>query len=401
MAQARRWVFTLQPGHLLNGDTLDQWETRVRAMDLTQVKYLVFQQEIGEEQSGHHIQGYIHFAGVKRATTLATMFGCKPEAFQMSRGSPQDNKNYCTKDETRKAGCTFFEHGSVPPEERSRSDLKRACEVLKDDGMEALIEELPHTFAQYPRGMEALNAHYQSKRLKTVHRTVQVYVLWGDPGSGKSYWAQNFKPGDSYTLPVSRKGSETWFNNYQGEKVLIIEDFAGKIDYRSMLQILDNYPIQVQIKGGHVWAEWDYVLITSNFDPQTWYHIDDGDYWDADHTRPGPLQRRIDHVINFRGVWPTNTIYLQAEGITLDNLPDWATMNATAELNREVDQENADASVRSDTESEGDLHQPFEPTGQPDGQTWDALDVLAQEEDILAELGLTKNQWEDIETDVI
>ena len=121
----------LQQGHILNEEeTIEEWESKVRGMDLTSVKYLVFQQEVGEQQGGHHIQGFISFEGPKRPTTIARMFGLKPETFQTVNGTPKQNRDYCSKEATRKPGCTTFEHGTIPDGQGARSDLKRAADLI-------------------------------------------------------------------------------------------------------------------------------------------------------------------------------------------------------------------------------------------------------------------------------
>ena len=110
--------------------------------------------------------------------------------------------------------------------------LAEAVETLEKEGLEACVEKHPTTYVQYSRGLEKLDHRYQTKRLKTKHRNVEVIVCWGDPGSGKSYWGQNYLPESTFSLPVANKGGVTWFDGYEGEKVLLMEDFTGKVDYR-------------------------------------------------------------------------------------------------------------------------------------------------------------------------
>ena len=111
--------------------------------------------------------------------------------------------------------------------------------------MDAVIDEMPHTYAHYSNGLEKLKVHYKRQKLRGVVRQVKVYVAWGTPGSGKSYWADRFRPETTFTLPDQGRGT-VWFDGYDGEKVLLIEDFEGKINYRSLLRYLDNYPLRVQ-----------------------------------------------------------------------------------------------------------------------------------------------------------
>ena len=80
-----------------------------------------------------------------------------------------------------------------------------------------------------------------------------------------------------------------WFDGYNGEKVLLIDDFSGWVKYRELLTLLDGYPYRCEMKGGHVWAKWNWVIITSNLDVKNWYNREDID----------PLTRRISEEVIF------------------------------------------------------------------------------------------------------
>lgn len=322
---ARRWCFTIQKGHLESHTTLEEFEKKFRDFP-PECKYLVFQQEVGANTGTHHIQGFIQFNTQKRATTVGNLLGVKGEAFTVAKGSPAANQKYCTKEETRKAGCKPFEYGAIPGGQGTRSDLKRCAESIQEKGLESAIDEHPDLFIKYARGMRELDTHYRLKKAKTTKRNVEVVILWGTSGSGKSWAAESYDAADSYALPDQQeaKGGTVWFNNYNGEKTLLIEDFEGKIAYRSLLRYLDHYPLQVQTKGGFVPAEWEMVIITSNINPNRWYD-DQIDAWVtqinvAFNQFPSPLQRRIDRIVEFRGIYPASKMYVDGTEITSEEI---------------------------------------------------------------------------------
>lgn len=75
-----------------------------------------------------------------------------------------------------------------------------------------------------------------------------------------------------------------WFDGYQGQHTLILDDFSGDYcAFRYLLRLLDKYKLKVEIKGGFAWAVWTTVVITSNIHPVGWYH----------DTDTSPLQRRL------------------------------------------------------------------------------------------------------------
>lgn len=78
-----------------------------------------------------------------------------------------------------------------------------------------------------------------------------------------------------------------WFDGYSGQKTLILDDFSGDFcNYRFLLRLLDCYKMKIEVKGGHAWAVWTTVVITTNVHPSGWYpHVD-----------TTPLQRRIKEI---------------------------------------------------------------------------------------------------------
>jgi hypothetical protein len=89
-----------------------------------------------------------------------------------------------------------------------------------------------------------------------------------------SYW----KPGDFQ-----------WFDGYEGQRIVIIDDFRGEYPLPLLLQLLDRYPMQVPVKGG--FSQWcpRKVYITSNIRPWLWYTDSPTESRDA-------LMRRLDNV---------------------------------------------------------------------------------------------------------
>jgi len=118
---------------------------------------------------------------------------------------------------------------------------------------------------------------------------VKVYVAWGVSGSGKSTWAFRRGAGDAYAFTPSETG--TWFDGYDGQKTLILDDFDGTfMGYRVFLRVCDRWPLRVWVKHGMEHAKWDEVLITSNRQPESWYPSDDF----------RPISRRLTSVMEFK-----------------------------------------------------------------------------------------------------
>lgn len=224
------------------------------------VRYCVYQQEKCPDTGKLHFQGYIEFFDCLRRGQVKKILG--PCHLEIRQGSRTEAREYCRKPQTQIEG-TLIEFGDW------REDITRKrklCDMLKTDmTLEQLIEESPIDYVRYHRGLHRLYAR-RAQKLASIFRKLTVLVLIGPTGCGKTRRANAYP--DHYFLPV---GDKLWFDNYQGQTCLIIDDFYGNIKYGTLLRILDGYELQVPYKGGFTFAAWTTVIITSNQEPDAWY----------------------------------------------------------------------------------------------------------------------------------
>lgn len=103
----------------------------------------------------------------------------------------------------------------------------------------------------------------------------EIEIFWGPSGSGKTRRAVEENPG-AYILTKPRDKSSLWWNGYNGQSTVIIDEFYGWIQYDFLLRLLDRYPLRVEIKGGAVNMAATKFVITSNKPWREWYkNIDD------------------------------------------------------------------------------------------------------------------------------
>lgn len=109
----------------------------------------------------------------------------------------------------------------------------------------------------YRRSFDKYKALIQDNGIRLQLR---VIVLWGQAGTGKTRYCYDQFP-ELYSCPDS---SLKWFDGYQGESTVLIDDYRGTADESFLLKLLDIYPLQVPVKGG--FAQWraQTILITSN-----------------------------------------------------------------------------------------------------------------------------------------
>lgn len=185
---------------------------------------------------------------------------------------------------------TFWEFGDAK-KQGQRTDWETAHEMLKaGESVTAVIEAQP-SLLPCQRALREV----AMLLLKPKHREVNVTVLWGGAGTGKTRYAYEHYP-DIYSKPIGQ-----WWDGYTGQKQILLDDYYGYLPYSELLRVLDRYPYQVPIKGGFVQAQWDTVIITSNTPPEKWYK----GLWTA------ALRRRLNNIFQLESIdgIPSQTPY--------------------------------------------------------------------------------------------
>ncbi len=221
--------------------------------------------EVGESGTPH-LQGAITFKRSYKLKQLKKIF----ETAHWEIALCKDAENYCIK------GDIIINENNT--KQGKRSDLAEACETLKE-GLLPVTENHPTIYVKYHKGLQSLR-DILSKKDKEFTK-INVIVYQGKPGCGKTRKAYEID-NDLYNVPEPINGS-LWFDGYDQEKTILLDDFYGWIKYHTLLQLLDGYPIKLPIKGGFTYKKWNTVIITSNKKPKEWYNRDE---WEA-------LKRRI------------------------------------------------------------------------------------------------------------
>ncbi len=256
--QSRRWVFTL------NNYTPEEVTAINSFHDSNKCKFLIYQLEKGENGTPH-VQGYVVFSGNQRLRAVRELVA--RGHWETARGDHASCVAYSSKNDTRISGpFTFGEHGK----QGQRSDLECAAGLVRTDGLRGVAEQLPGLFIKFHRGLGA----YQQIMQGGAHRVgLRTMAYIGKPGTGKTYrcFEEAAYRAEELYRPVVTE-SKIWFDGYQGEKCILLDDFTGKgVPISQLLQICDVYPMRVEVKGGTVWAMWETVFLTSNLYMREWW----------------------------------------------------------------------------------------------------------------------------------
>lgn len=261
-----------------------------------EIKCAVWQLERGDAAGKIHIQGYVEFKNQCRQSRAKEILGLGASVhIEARRGSRDSAVSYCTKDETRVSGPWRINGDKFLPGrgQGQRTDLDGISELVESGGgICDIAAEYPSGYIKYHRGIRDLL--FVRRKNQAWYRPVRVLVHYGAPGRGKTRGVYEFadRLGESVFSVSSNGNGKLWFDGYDGEAVLLIDDFYGEIRYSEFLRLTDGYRLKIETKGGHDWANWKFIFITSNRDPRTWYR----NVTDADPRASGALERRL-HVI--------------------------------------------------------------------------------------------------------
>ncbi|AJP36446.1 replication-associated protein [Avon-Heathcote Estuary associated circular virus 19] len=288
MSRKRNWCFTLFPDQ--DGYYTDNIADMVSGdydFEEQKIRFIIFQEEICPESSRRHLQGYVEYTVSRRLAAVKLSLGSESVHLEGRRGTASEAAEYCEKEDSFAPDGIRFQWGELGGEQGARSDLATvASAVISGKRVEEVALEFPTTFIRYNRGIEKLTNVVRRKEQMRNLRMLKVVVLWGDAGTGKTRTAFELSP-DHYIL--SQQDGQLWWDGYEGQKHLIIDDFYGWIKWGLFLRILDIYPLQLPVKGGFTIASWDVVFITSNCMPRNWY----------ERGMPAELARRLTHIVEF------------------------------------------------------------------------------------------------------
>jgi len=252
------------------------------------LRCVAFQEEVTPTTEKEHIQGFIVSENAITLAGVKKLLKRNDAHIEAMRGSVASNLAYCSKSDTAKAGGVRVVEGADNCKAQGqRTDLVEIKRMIVEEGMRIkdIMLEYPQLYCQYKNGLKDIcDAVHGKQRCFKSH----VSVFYGDSGTGKSLAAMGAD--DVYVLRCSKTG--VWFDGYDYNKTLVIDDFYGWIPFNMMLHMLDRYAMRVDIKGGAMEFNTPNIIITSNKSPLDWYPSLSAEHQVA-------LLRRLDCVVRY------------------------------------------------------------------------------------------------------
>lgn len=132
------------------------------------------------------------------------------------------------------------------PQQGARGDLMDLKDqiVNGESTVTDILLDNPMMYHKFGRTLEKI----QQYRYKLMFRTVQTTCTWyiGPTGVGKSHKAfDGYHPLTHYLYPKDLH----WWDNYEMEETVIINEFRAEIKFGKMLELLDKWPCVVPRRG--------------------------------------------------------------------------------------------------------------------------------------------------------
>lgn len=232
------------------------------------IKYLIYQHELCPTTGKDHLQTYIEFKNARHTTGgIQKILGANVH-IEARRGTRHDARKYCYKSDTQIRPC--IELGTWT-EQGERTDLEGMYEALKAGAVPADLMDLnPELYMRYYKAFDRVFQNIQSKNVNKF-RPVDVSIIQGETGASKTRSViDRYGPENVYTLEGPENGS-LWFDGYQKQKILLIDEFYGWMPYSQLLRLTDGYCLRLGVKGSHAYSGWEKIYITSNVHPDKWY----------------------------------------------------------------------------------------------------------------------------------
>ena len=221
--------------------------------------------QVGAKTCTPHIQGALVMSSPCTRVWLSRLL---PRAFLEPMKLPwKQNRNYCLKNQLQiirdvdvtKQGC--------------RSDIEdfRAAISSGKTDIELLENGFINQVAKFPRFLNFAREAYAKANHRNQYTKLTVIVRWGKAGVGKTRYVWE-KHGCALYALVDDSNGKVWFDGYNGEDILLIDEFTPEmVPYNYFLHLLEGYKLRLPVKSRFTYANWSTVYITSNWHPKDWY----------------------------------------------------------------------------------------------------------------------------------
>lgn len=198
-------------------------------------------------------------------------------------------------------GDTAYECGECPVEHQGKSNKSDLIIDLIRDGASnrEIVETVSSAYKDIDK-IERTRSMFRDSDFANKWRDLEVTYVFGKTGTGKTrtvmeqYGYQNCYRVTDYKHP---------FDTYDGQDVLIFEEFRGGLKHGDMLNYLDGYPILLPCRYFNRQACYTKVFILTNIPPDAQYRNIDTESQNAFFRRIHIVREHTNNgIIEYHGV---------------------------------------------------------------------------------------------------
>lgn len=250
--RSRNWCFT---DHATSIDIKTKYAA-VYERNKHRIRYIVIGEEKGKKEQRLHYQGFVQFKDPVTMSAIKLYFMNETLHLEKCKGTELQNDKYCKKD------GAFVTFGKIKSTRRQgqRTDLEEVKHKM-DQGatIQTVAREHFALYVKFHAGFSKYHAMVTQDRTRAF-RKVDVMLIQGPTGTGKTRQAVTMYPNAYMIHGMDMK----WWNGYNGETELIIDEYNNDVPITTLLSLLDGYQKRLDVKGSHTYANWNKVIITTN-----------------------------------------------------------------------------------------------------------------------------------------
>jgi len=245
---------------------IEPWDDNRLELHLQQLKniqYYAFQLEKSNNTELLHHQVYLYFGLRVSFITLKEYF---PKAhLEARKGTHKQALEYVTKTDTRANPTRTWGN---EPKQGERNDLADIIDLIEQGfTLQQIMLLHPGNYLRYRNNIEHALQNYKERIVENQFRKLTVTYVYGKTGVGKTSTIMKHYGFNKVYRVTDYKHP---FDTYQGQEIIIFDEFHSQIKIESMLNLLDGYPLRLPARYNDKVAQYTKVYIISNvtFDKQ-------------------------------------------------------------------------------------------------------------------------------------
>lgn len=268
-------------------------------------KFIHYQWEVCPTTEKVHIHMIISFdtpvkwANLRKCTIIASFTRVNFKPVFALKGALE----YCSKVNTKDGFHTQiagpYTYGTAP-NQGARNDLKNAIDWMSEHAWDpkSVAHEFPEVYVKFNRGLDRLSE--ARAVFEPASKLENIILLFGPPGSGKSYYVYDHWPENEIYSLAYVKYSNFYHDGYRNHPVIHYDEFSGHCmpfdTFKRLYQPgMDPRRSMLAMREGSIPLGSGTVIFTSNRLPTVW--------WDLVKIKANPweLFRRFTKIIVFGG----------------------------------------------------------------------------------------------------